>query len=167
MKINSFEELLVHEMRDLYDAEQHITKALPKMIKAASSQDLRAALQDHLEVTKTQIGRLEEAFGALGQPTKGETCKGLKGLLDEGEDVIDEKADPAVKDAGLIVAAQKIEHYEIASYGSVRTWALTLGHERVADLMERTLQEEKDADKKLTALAESVINVQAQHSVHA
>jgi ferritin-like metal-binding protein YciE len=165
MKINSFEELLVHEMRDLYDAEQHITKALPKMIKAASSPDLRAALQDHLEVTKVQIGRLEEAFGALGQPTKGETCKGLKGLLDEGEALIDEKAGPAVKDAGLIVAAQKIEHYEIASYGSVRTWAMTLGHERVADLMERTLQEEKDADKKLTALAESAINVQAQHSV--
>ena len=165
MKINSFEELLVHEMRDLYDAEQHITKALPKMIKAASSQDLRAALQDHLEVTKVQIGRLEEAFGALGQPIKGEACKGLKGLIDEGSDIIDEKADPAVKDAGLIVAAQKIEHYEIASYGSVRTWARTLGHERVGDLMERTLQEEKDADKKLTALAESAINVQAQHSV--
>ncbi len=162
MKINSFEELLVHEMRELYDAEQHITKALPKMIKAASSQELRAAFQDHLEVTKVHVGRLEEAFGALGQPIKSETCKGVKGLVDEGEAIIDEKADPAVKDAALIVAAQKIEHYEVASYGSVRTWARMLGHERVADLFDRTLQEEKDADQKLTALAESAINVRAR-----
>jgi ferritin-like metal-binding protein YciE len=162
MKINSFEELLVHELRELYDAEQHITKALPKMIKAASSQELRAAFQDHLDVTKMHVSRLEEALGALAQPIKGETCKGLKGLVDEGEQIIDEKADPAVKDAGLIVAAQKIEHYEIASYGSVRTWAQILGHERIADLFERTLQEEKEADKKLTALAESAINVRAR-----
>lgn len=162
MKIKSFEELLVHELRELYDAEQHITKALPKIIKAASSPELRAAFQDHLDVTKMHIGRLEEAFGALAQPIKGETCKGLKGLVDEGEEIIDEKADPAVKDAGLIVAAQKIEHYEIASYGSVRTWAQILGHERVADLFQRTLQEEKEADQKLTALAESNINMRAR-----
>ena len=163
MKINTFEELLVHEMRDLYDAEQRITKALPKMIKAAHSQELQTLLKDHLEATKTHVTRLEQAFGAVGQPIKGNTSSGLKGLVGEGEEVISESADPAVKDAGLILAAQKVEHYEIAAYGSVRNWATLLGHERVADLFDRTLVEEKEADRKLTALAVDQVNVEAQH----
>jgi ferritin-like metal-binding protein YciE len=165
MKINSFEELLVHEMRDLYDAEQHITKALPKMIDAASSPQLRSAFEQHLEQTRTHINRLEQAFQGVGQVPKGAACKGVKGLIDEGSALIDEKADPAVKDAGLIVAAQKIEHYEIAAYGSVRAWANRLGHERVAELFERTLEEEKQTDKILTELAESSVNARAEEQM--
>lgn len=162
-KINTLEELLIHELQDLYDAEQHIVKALPKMAKAASSPHLRAAFEEHLNASRIHVSRLEQVFSALGQTVKGETCKGIKGLLDEGEHLIDERADPMVKDAGLIVAAQKVEHYEIVAYASLKTWALTLGHERVADLLQRTLEEEKETDHKLTELAESSINVQAQH----
>jgi ferritin-like metal-binding protein YciE len=162
MKINTFEELLVHEMQDLYDAEQHIAKALPKMVSAASSPQLRSAFEKHLEQTKAQIGRLEQAFQGVAQTPKAGSCKGVKGLIDEGSALIDEKADPAVKDAGLIVAAQKIEHYEIAAYGSVRAWANRLGHERIAQLFDRTLQEEKDTDRILSELAESSVNVRAE-----
>ncbi len=165
MKIKSFQDLLVYEMRDLYDAEQRITKALPDMINAASSVELRMLFKEHLEVTKTHIARLEEAFGMLGENVKTGTSSGLKGLVGEGEDLISENADPAVKDAGLIVAAQKVEHYEIAAYGSVRTWAKQLGNERVAQLFEQTLQEEKDADKSLTSLAERTVNAEAQNPV--
>ena len=165
MKINTFEELLVHEMQDLYDAEQHIAKALPKMASAASSPQLRSAFEQHLEQTKMQIGRLEQAFQGVAQVPKTGSCKGVKGLIDEGSALIDEKADPAVKDAGLIVVAQKIEHYEIAAYGSVRAWANRLGHERIAELFDRTLQEEKDTDRILSQLAESSVNVRAEEQM--
>jgi ferritin-like metal-binding protein YciE len=135
------------------------------MIDAASSPQLRSAFEQHLEQTKMHIGRLEQAFQGVGQVPKGETCKGIRGLIDEGSALIDEKADPAVKDAGLIVAAQKIEHYEIAAYGSVKAWANRLGHERVAELFERTLDEEKQTDKILTELAESSVNARAEEQM--
>ncbi len=165
MKVNTFEELLVHEMRELYEAEQHVSKALPKLAEAANSAQLRSAFEHHLEQTKTHITRLEQAFQALGQPSKAESCKGIKGLIDESKNLIDERADPAVKDAGLIVAAQKVEHYEIAAYGSLRAWANKLGRERVADLFERTLEEEKETDQILTQLAESSVNVNAEEGM--
>lgn len=161
MKLKSLEDLLVGELQDLYDAERRITKALPKMAKKASSPELKAAFEEHLEVTEGQIGRLDQAFERLGQKAKGKTCEAMKGIIEEGEDMMSEDADPEVCDAALIASAQKVEHYEIASYGTVRTYAQTLGHDSVAQLLAETLQEEKDADRKLTSLAEGVINQRA------
>jgi ferritin-like metal-binding protein YciE len=161
MKLNTLEDLLVDNLQDLYDAENQLVKALPKMAKAASSEPLRSAFEQHWEETKGHAERLERVFTALGQKAKRKTCKAMEGLIEEGEEMIGEKADPVVKDAGLIGAAQRVEHYEMAGYGCVRTWARQLGQHQAADLLEQTLQEEKHADQKLNDIAESMVNTAA------
>jgi len=161
MKLESLHELLVHELRDLYSAENQIIESLPELIEAAHSKELKASFQTHLEETKRQVERLDEVFRELGESAGDETCMGMQGLIDEGSDLIEENADPTVKDAGLIVAAQKVEHYEIAAYGSCCVFAETLGFDRVKQILKQTLAEEEATDKKLSQLAESVINVQA------
>ena len=164
MKLNSLHDLYVAELKDLYDAENRIIKALPKMAEAANSSDLRTAFEQHLEETRNHSRRLEQIFQKLDEPPKGEKCKGIAGIIDEGEDVMDdaEDAPPAVCDASLIAAAQRVEHYEIAAYGTARTFARRLGYEAQAQLLDQTLQEEGNADKKLTSLAESYINEDAK-----
>ena len=161
-KLKSLDDLLVHELQDIYDAEKQITKALPKMIKAASHPELQAAFEEHLEQTEGQIERLEQVFKLLGMPAKGKKCDGMAGLIEEGNKMMSEDADPAVMDAALISAAQKVEHYEIASYGCVCTYAEMLGYEQAHDLLGQNLDEEEATDERLTALAESVINVEAE-----
>jgi ferritin-like metal-binding protein YciE len=161
MKLESLHELLVHELRDLYSAENQMLESLPEMADAAQSQDLKAAFQLHLEETTRQVQRLEEVFRELGETPGDEMCIGMQGLIEEGSDLMDKDADPTVKDAGLIVAAQKAEHYEIASYGSCCIFAETLGLDRVKQVLKETLAEEEATDKKLSQIAESVINVQA------
>jgi ferritin-like metal-binding protein YciE len=155
------EDLLVHELKDLYSAETQIVKALPKMAKAASSADLQKAFEDHLEETKHQVQRLDEIFQELETSARGKKCKAMEGLLAEGKEVVDEDAEPHVKDAALIGAAQRVEHYEIAAYGTTRTFAKQLGKDRIVELLDETLEEEKGADTKLTDLAESSVNLQA------
>lgn len=153
--------LYVEELKDLYNAEHQILKALPKMAKAASHKELTQAFKDHLSETKTQVERLEKIFKKLGVSPKGKTCKAMEGLLEEGKDVMSEDAEPAVLDAALIASAQRVEHYEMAGYGCVRTFARLLGFDDAADMLQETLDEEGAADKKLTDLAESVINADA------
>ena len=160
--IDSLRELLEEELKDIYSAEKQLLKALPKMAKKATSAELRSALQEHLQVTEGQVERLEQVFAALGKPAKAKTCKAMQGLIEEGKEIMEEEAEDAVMDAGIIAAAQKVEHYEIASYGTVRTWARACGEEEVADLLQETLDEEGEADKSLTALAESIVNPEAQ-----
>jgi ferritin-like metal-binding protein YciE len=161
MKLNTLEDLLVHELKDLYSAETQLVKALPKMAKAASHQELKSAFEDHLEQTEGHVERLTEIAEILGKKLSGQTCKAMKGLVQEGADLISEGAEPAVRDAGLIGAAQRVEHYEIAGYGTARCLADQLGHSEVADLLEQTLEEEKDTDEKLSELATSGINAEA------
>jgi ferritin-like metal-binding protein YciE len=160
MKMESLRELYVEELKDLYSAETQITKALPKMAKAATSPTLKDAFESHLEETKEQIKRLDQIFTDLGKSPKGKTCEGMKGLLKEGEELMEEGADPEVLDAGLISAAQRVEHYEMAGYGTVRTYAELLGENDAVSLLEMTLKEEKAADSKLSKAANK-INVQA------
>jgi ferritin-like metal-binding protein YciE len=164
MKLNSLQDLYVAELKDLYDAENRIVKALPKMIEASNSPDLRQAFQQHLDQTQMHVQRLEQIFQKMNESPKGEKCKGLAGIIDEGEDMIDkgEDAPAAVSDAALIAAAQRVEHYEIAAYGTVRTFARRLGFNDHAQLLNDTLQEEGETDKKLTDLAESYINEEAR-----
>src|SRR6476620_10954364 len=161
MKLESLKELLVDEIKDLYSAENQLIKALPKMAKAASSPELKAAFEEHLEETKGQVDRLVTIFEQLEGSPKGKKCKAMEGLVEEGSEFIDADGEDSVKDAALICAAQKVEHYEIASYGCARTFATLLGLDEVADLLQETLDEEGNADKKLTELAETVINVEA------
>ena len=164
MKLESLQDLLLHELKDLYSAETQIVKALPKMAKAASSDELRTAFEEHLEETKKQVERLEQIFERLGTSGRGKKCKGMEGLLEEGKEIIDEDGEDMVKDAALISAAQHVEHYEIAGYGCARTFASLLGQEEIAELLQETLDEEAAADKKLTEIAESAINVEAAHA---
>ena len=161
MKIKSMKDLLVNELQDLYGAENQIVKALPKMIKAASNPQLRSGFEKHLEETRNQVTRLEQAFEKLGVSAKKKTCEGIKGITEECEELISAGPEAEILDAGLIEAAQKVEHYEMAGYGSVRTWAKQLGLNDVANLLQQTLDEEKATDKKLTDLAESMVNRQA------
>lgn len=162
MKENALKELYVDELRDLYDAENQLTKALPKMAKAATSGALRAGFEEHLEQTKGHVKRLEQIFKEIGEKPTGKSCKGMKGLIEEGKEMIEEEElEGEVLDAGLISAAQRVEHYEIAGYGCVRTYADLLGDERAVELLEETLEEEKETDQKLTQLAET-INVEAE-----
>jgi ferritin-like metal-binding protein YciE len=161
MKPNSLEELYVEQLRDLYDAEHQIIKALPEMIDAAAANNLKSALSEHLEVTKTQATRLDQIFNALGEKTKGEKCKGIEGVIEEGSDLIEDIEDPAVRDAAIIAAAQRVEHYEMAGYGTARTYARLLAEDEATQLLQQTLDEEKEADQTLTALA-SEINVSAR-----
>jgi ferritin-like metal-binding protein YciE len=158
---NPLEELLVDELKDLYSAENQIVKALPKMAKAANSPDLRRAFERHLEETRRQVERLNQIGEAMGTKLTGKKCKGMEGLIEEGKEVIEEFDDENALDAGLIGAAQKVEHYEIAGYGAARAHAELLGYTKVARLLQQTLDEEGAADKKLTALAENIVNVEA------
>jgi ferritin-like metal-binding protein YciE len=163
-KLSSLDDLLVHELQDIYNAESQILKALPKMTKAATYPELKEAFEKHRQQTEGQVRRLEQVFKLLGVPAKGRKCDGMAGLLEEGKKMMDEDAEPAVMDAGLIAAAQKVEHYEIASYGCVCTYAEMLGYDQVHDLLGQNLDEEETTDQKLTALAEGVINQEAESS---
>lgn len=161
-KLSSLDDLLVHELQDIYHAEGQILKALPKMTKAATHPDLKAAFEEHRLQTEGQVRRLDEVFKLLGLPAKGKKCEGMAGLIEEGKKIMEQDAEPAVLDAALISAAQKIEHYEIASYGCVCTYAEMLGHDQVHELLGENLDEEEMTDQRLTALAESVINPEAE-----
>jgi ferritin-like metal-binding protein YciE len=159
-------EFFLEELKDIYGAEKQIVKALPKMQKAANSPELVQAFEEHLDITNTQIARLEEIFESLGEEADSKKCEAMKGILDEGETIIkDTEEGTATRDVGLILAAQKVEHYEIATYGALLQLANTMGHTDVADLLEATLDEEKEADIKLTEIAESKINYQASEEV--
>jgi ferritin-like metal-binding protein YciE len=163
MSVKTINELLLDELKDLYSAEKQITKALPKMAKAASSQDLKSAFESHLEETQGHVERLDKIFENLGKSPRGKTCHGMQGLLEEGSEMISESEKGPVRDAGLISAAQRVEHYEMAGYGSVREFASILGQNEIASLLEETLGEEKAADEKLTGIAKKV-NPQAAKS---
>jgi ferritin-like metal-binding protein YciE len=160
-KLNNLNDLLIDELKDLYDAEHQLTKALPKMAEAASNTQLQNAFNQHLAETEGHIRRLEQAFTALGEKASRKTCKAMKGLVEEGDEVIKEDGDPSVKDAALIGAAQRVEHYEMAGYGTARTFAQTLGLNDVAALLQENLDEEGNANKKLTQIAESRVNERA------
>jgi|SRR5450631_561814 ferritin-like metal-binding protein YciE len=161
MELETLQELFVDELKDLYSAENQITKALPKMAKIATSEELKKGFLEHLAQTKGHISRLESIFGELDQSPKGKKCKGMEGLLTEGGELMKEDAEPEVMDAGLISAAQRVEHYEIAAYGTVRTYAELLGLKKAVKLLQETLDEEKATDEKLTGLAQA-INVAAE-----
>ena len=161
MRMESLQELYIDELRDIYDAEQQLVKALPKMAKAATNEELRAAFEQHLEQTEEHVARLERVFEELGEKPKRKTCEAMKGLVEEGKQLMEEDADEDVMDAGLIAAAQKVEHYEIATYGTLRTYAEMLGFDEQADILQETLDEEKDTDDNLTELAVSCINLEA------
>ncbi len=160
--LNDLNDLLIDQLRDLYNAESQLTKALPKMAKAATNPELRIAFETHLKQTEEHVNRLEQVFESLGEKAKGKTCYAMKGLVEEGSEAIKEDAEANVKDAALIAAAQRVEHYEIAAYGTVRTYAQQLGHQAAASLLDKTLQEEGDTDKLLTKIAESHVNQMAQ-----
>jgi ferritin-like metal-binding protein YciE len=161
MSEQGLRELYIDELKDLYSSENQLVKALPKMAKASASSELRTGFEEHLEQTKEHVARLEQIFEALGESPKGKKCKGMEGLVEEGSEIIGEDFDENVKDAGLIGAAQRVEHYEIAAYGTVRTFAETLGEDEHVTLLEQTLEVEKETDAKLTELAQA-INKQAQ-----
>jgi ferritin-like metal-binding protein YciE len=161
MKFNSLEDLLVDQLQDLYDAEQQLVKALPKMAKAASNSQLRHGFEEHLEQTKGHVNRLERVFKDLGASAKRKSCEAMEGIIEEAKDFLGENAEAAVRDAGLIALGQRAEHYEIAGYGTVRTWAEQLGHGESARLLQETLDEEKETDQKLTQIAERMSNPQA------
>jgi ferritin-like metal-binding protein YciE len=163
MSLSNLEDLFLHDLKDTYDAEKRLTKALPKMAKAASSDDLRAAFEKHLDVTETHIQRLERIFKLLGKPARGKKCMGMIGLVDEGSELMSEDATEPTMDAGLIGAAQKVEHYEIAAYGTMATYARMLGLNEAERLLKQTLAEEKQTDEELTQLA-SNINFEAEHA---
>jgi len=161
MELESLKDLYIHELKDLYSAEKQIIKALPKMIKAASNEQLAEGFKLHLEETKEQAARLERLLEANDETTRGPKCKGMEGVLEEGDEMIKEDAEDEVRDAGLIAAAQRVEHYEIAGYGCARTYAELLGDKEGAQILKQTLDEEAATDKKLTKLAKSVINIKA------
>jgi ferritin-like metal-binding protein YciE len=160
MKESALRELYVEELKDLYSAETQLTKALPKMAKAATSSDLKAGFEKHLKQTEEHVARLERIFEALGESPKGKKCVGMEGSIKEGKEMIDQDPGEEELDAGLIAAAQRVEHYEIAGYGCVRTYAKLLGENEAVSILDKTLTEEKETDKALTALAEN-INVEA------
>lgn len=164
MKLGTLKDLYVDELKDLYNAESQLLKALPKMAKAASAPKLSKAFESHLKQTQTHITRLEKIFEKLGSSPKGKKCLAMEGLLAEGKDLMAEKADAAVMDAALIGSAQRVEHYEMAGYGCVRAYARLLGHDDAADLLQKTLDEEGATDKLLTELAETTINIDANGS---
>ena len=163
MKANRLKHLYIEELKDLYSAENQLVKALPKMAKAATSKHLRLGFEEHLNQTKQHLDRLETIFGALGESPKGKKCMGMQGLIDEGAEMIDEDPAPEELDAGLISAAQRVEHYEIAGYGCVRTYAELLGEGEAVSLLQQTLDEEKETDAKLTELS-GQINLEAADS---
>jgi ferritin-like metal-binding protein YciE len=156
--MESLEGLLQEELKDMYDAEKQLTKALPKLAKKATTSDLKEAFEEHLRQTEQHLERLEQVFDQLGMPARGRTCKGMKNLIAEGNDMIGDADDDMTRDALMISAAQRVEHYEIASYGTMRTWANVLGHTDIAAILEDTLEEEKETDQKLTGIAEGFVN---------
>jgi ferritin-like metal-binding protein YciE len=156
--LKNMNDLLVHELKDLHNAEKQIVKALPKMIKAAENEDLQQAFENHLAETEEHVRRLETIFGQLEHTGRGQKCKAMEGLLEEGKTAIEEPMDEEVRDAAIIAAAQRVEHYEIAGYGCARTFAQHLGLQDVADLLQQTLDEEKAADEKLTQIAMAGVN---------
>jgi len=164
MEIDTLQKLYVEELKDLHSAERQIIQALPKMIKAATNPDLKAAFQEHLEITKEHLARLDRIFDKMGKKGTGKKCKGMEGVIADGKELLEQDMSPEALDAGLISAAQHVEHYEMAGYGTVRTYAQLLGEKDAAKLLQQTLNEEGDADKKLTQLAET-INVEAEELV--
>ncbi len=164
MKLDSLDNLFVHELKDLLSAEKQLVKALPKMAKGASSDALRAAFEEHLEQTKEHVSRLERIFQMLDKAARAEHCKAMEGLIEEGSDLLEEEGSATVKDAALIGAAQRVEHYEISAYGTARTLAELLGNTEAVSLLQQTLDEEKETDEKLTQLAMSEINVEADQT---
>jgi len=161
MKVNNLQELLIDELKDILNAETQLTKALPKLAKQCDSEELRMALEEHLEQTKTQKDRVESILTELTGSARGKTCKGMQGIIEEGNEMLDEIEDADTTDAAIIAACQKVEHYEMASYGCARTWARNLGLDDVADQLQEILDEEGEADKKLTVIAESFANKEA------
>ena len=160
MEQNDLRELYIDELRDVYDAEKQLVKALPDMAEAATSDKLRGGFEEHLEQTRVHVQRIEQILSEMDEEVKGKKCKGMKGLISEGKDMMDEDLNEEALDAGLISAAQRVEHYEIAAYGTLKTYATILGEQEAVALLEQTLEEEKQTDQKLTTLAQS-INVQA------
>ena len=161
MELETLRDLYIHELKDLHSAEKQLTKALPRMAKAATNEDLAAGFEEHLAQTEEHVNRLEKILESHDESTRGPKCKGMEGLIEEGKEMIEEDGDDDVRDAGLISAAQRVEHYEIAGYGCARTYAEVLGDRNGADLLEKTLEEEAATDKKLTELAKTLINLQA------
>ncbi len=161
MKLTTLQDLFIQELKDLYSAETQLVKALPKMAKAATHDDLKAGFEEHLEETKVHVERLTQIGEMCEAKLTGHKCKAMEGLLAEGADMISEDAEDHVRDAGLIASAQRVEHYEMAGYGTARAFALQLGHAEAAELLGETYEEEKATDEKLSELAESVINVEA------
>jgi len=159
--MKTLEDLLTHELKDLFSAEKQILKALPKMIKAATSEDLQQALQNHLTETEQQFTRLEQIFEKLDSPTRVPKCAAMEGLIEEGKKILEEDMEDIVRDAAIIAAAQRVEHYEMAGYGCARTFAQQCGHQEIADLLQQTLDEEKAADEKLTQIAMEHVNEEA------
>jgi ferritin-like metal-binding protein YciE len=165
-EMGTLHEAFVDELRDTYDAEKQLTKALPKMAKAANSPELREAIESHLEETRQQVERLEQVFESLDEKARGKHCDGIAGIIQEAQAIMQEDFDEPTADACLIAAAQRAEHYEIAAYGTLVAWARAMGHEEAADLLQETLDEEKAADEKLNTLAEGGINEQAAEGAH-
>lgn len=161
MKLDTLEKLYVDELRDIYNAENQLLKALPKMAKGASSPDLKNAFETHLRQTESHVERLEQIFADLDESPKGKTCHAMKGLIEEGSEILKEDGEESVLDAGIIVAAQKVEHYEMAAYGSARTFARLLGQEKAAELLQSTLDEESETNESLNQLAENMVNPEA------
>ena len=166
MAEKTLHDAFVTEIRDIYDGERQITKALPKMIKKATSDDLREALETHLEQTHGHIQRLEQVFEALEEKVRGKRCEGIAGLLEEGKSIMEEDFDDAAMDACLIGAGQRVEHYEMAAYGTLVAWSQAMGHDEVTSLLQQTLDEEKAADEKLSSIAEESVNDEAAAVAH-
>jgi len=163
MELKTLNDLLIHQLKDLYGAEQQLLKAMPKMQQEATSQQLKAAFTQHMTETQNQVTRLEKVFQSLGLEPEAEKCKAMEGLLKEAEDFISKDADKEVMDAGLIASAQRVEHYEIAGYGTASTYAKYLGHTEAYELLKETLSEEKQTDEKLSMIAESSVNMKAEN----
>jgi ferritin-like metal-binding protein YciE len=163
---NTLHDAFLDELRDMYHAEKQLTSALPKLAKKAKSPDLTEAFRSHLAETENHVTRLEQVFAELGETAKAKTCEGMKGIIDEANEMIGESYDDETMDAVLIASAQRAEHYEIAAYGTLVTWARTMEHDSAADLLQQNLDEEKAADEKLTDIAESGVNEQAAQSTH-
>lgn len=164
LKLDSLRDLFIEELRDLYSAETQLVEALPKVVETADASELKSAIEHHLDETRGHVDRLETIFQEIGEDPSGETCEAMKGLIKEAEILLKAKGDPAVRDAGLIGAAQRVEHYEIAGYGTARSLARRLGHQEIAELIEKTLNEESKADEKLTSIAEGKVNISAAAS---
>jgi ferritin-like metal-binding protein YciE len=165
-KTKTLHDAFIDELRDAYDAEKQLTKALPKLAKKATSDELRSAFEDHLKETENHVTRLEQVFESIGEKASGKHCDGIAGIIEEGKNVMEEEFDESAMDACLIAGGQRAEHYEMAAYGSLIAWATAMGHDTAVSLLEETLEEEKAADEKLTSIAEGGVNEQAAEIAH-